>query len=111
MEVNSDVCVCYSGSSSHGERELSSLVGDNDLEHICRLVEVTDGGPAWIQMMDRSTPTMSYQAWRRDPEVGLIFHFSRGFYMLNCGQTKWMCLSVRMWSYVCLFVYAIMYMI
>lgn len=57
-------------SSSQNERELSSLVGEDDLEHICRLVEVTDGGPAWVQMMDRSTPTMGYQAWRRDPETG-----------------------------------------
>jgi hypothetical protein len=24
-------------------------------------------------MMDRSTPTMNYQAWRRDPEVGFLF--------------------------------------
>ncbi|XP_030530275.1 uncharacterized protein LOC115740820 [Rhodamnia argentea] len=57
-------------SSSQNERQLSSLVGEDELEHICRLVEVTDGGPAWIQMMDRSSPTMSYQAWRRDPETG-----------------------------------------
>ena len=34
-----------------------------------KLVEEKDGGPSWIQMMDRSTSTMSYQAWRRDPEV------------------------------------------
>ena len=46
---------------------------EDDLEHLCKLVEVKDGGPAWIQMMDRSTPTMNYQAWRRDPEVGFLF--------------------------------------
>ena len=46
-----------------------SLLSERDLEHICKLVEEKDGGPAWIQMMDRSTPRMSYQAWRRDPEV------------------------------------------
>ncbi|XP_030453952.2 uncharacterized protein LOC115675439 [Syzygium oleosum] len=57
-------------SSTQGERELSGLVGEDDLEHICRLVEVTDGGPAWIHMMDRSTSTMSCQAWHRDPETG-----------------------------------------
>ncbi|XP_030540187.1 uncharacterized protein LOC115747977 [Rhodamnia argentea] len=57
-------------SSSQGEREKSSLVNGDDLEHLCRLVEVKDGGPAWIQMMNRSVPTMSYQAWRRDPETG-----------------------------------------
>eukprot|EP00268_Persea_americana_P031491 TRINITY_DN3068_c0_g2_i3.p1 TRINITY_DN3068_c0_g2~~TRINITY_DN3068_c0_g2_i3.p1 ORF type:complete len:417 (-),score=75.64 TRINITY_DN3068_c0_g2_i3:340-1590(-) len=45
-------------------------VTTEDLEHLCELVEVKDGGPTWIQMMDRSTPTMSYQAWRRDPKTG-----------------------------------------
>lgn len=49
--------------------EQSSFVTEDDLEHLCRLVEEKDGGPVWIQMMDRSTPTMAYQAWRRDPEV------------------------------------------
>lgn len=44
-------------------------VTEHDLLHLWKLVEEKDGGPAWIQMMDRSTPTMSYQAWRRDPEV------------------------------------------
>ncbi|KAJ6724170.1 PROTEIN CP5 putative-RELATED [Salix viminalis] len=52
------------------EKEKSNLVMEDDLEHLCKLVEVKDGGPAWIQMMDRSTPTMNYQAWRRDPETG-----------------------------------------
>jgi hypothetical protein len=47
-------------------------VSGEDLEHLYRLVEERDGGPAWIQMMDRSTATMGYQAWRRDPEVA--FH-------------------------------------
>ncbi|KAH7521016.1 hypothetical protein JRO89_XSUnG0131300 [Xanthoceras sorbifolium] len=57
-------------SSSKSTKENSVVVAEDDLEHICRLVEVKDGGPAWIHMMDRSTPTMSYQAWRRDPENG-----------------------------------------
>lgn len=48
----------------------SILVKDDDLEHLCQLVEVKDGGPAWSQMMDRSTPTMSYKAWKREPEIG-----------------------------------------
>ncbi|KAF5460478.1 hypothetical protein F2P56_020342 [Juglans regia] len=57
-------------SLSQHDAEKSALVTGEDLEHICRLVEESDGGPAWIQMMDRSTPSMSYQAWRRDPETG-----------------------------------------
>ncbi|PKI64389.1 hypothetical protein CRG98_015249, partial [Punica granatum] len=59
--------VSESSSSVRG-KGISSLVMDDDLEYLCRLVEEKDGGPAWIQMMDRSTPTMGYQAWRRDPE-------------------------------------------
>lgn len=43
---------------------------ESDLVHLSKLVEEKDGGPSWIQMMDRSTPTMSYRAWRRDPETG-----------------------------------------
>ncbi|KAM0946727.1 putative START domain-containing protein [Dioscorea sansibarensis] len=41
-----------------------------DLDHLCKLVEGRDGGPVWHQMMDKSLPNMSYQAWRRDPESG-----------------------------------------
>ncbi|PON61130.1 START domain containing protein [Trema orientale] len=62
--VNSD------SGSSQLEGEKSSFVTGEDLQHLYRLVEEKDGGPAWIQMMDRSTPTMGYQAWRRDPETG-----------------------------------------
>lgn len=44
-------------------------VTTDDLEHLSRLVNETDGGPTWIPVMDRSQPTFSYQAWRRDSEV------------------------------------------
>ncbi|KAK3228202.1 hypothetical protein Dsin_008064 [Dipteronia sinensis] len=57
-------------SSSQLTKEKSVAVAEDDLEHLCRLVEVKDGGPAWIHMMNRSTSIMSYQAWRRDPENG-----------------------------------------
>ncbi|PRQ16747.1 putative START-like domain-containing protein [Rosa chinensis] len=56
--------------SSQIEQEESCNVSNEDLRHICQLVEEKDGGPAWIHMMDRSTPTMGYQAWRRDPQTG-----------------------------------------
>ncbi|CAA7015061.1 unnamed protein product [Microthlaspi erraticum] len=52
------------------EKVKSGFVTDDDFRHLWKLVEVKDGGPAWIQMMDRSTRTFSYQAWRRDPENG-----------------------------------------
>lgn len=50
--------------------EENPVVNKDDLAYICKLVEEKDGGPSWIQMMDRSTPTMTYRAWRRDPETG-----------------------------------------
>lgn len=45
-------------------------VNTGDLMHLWRLVEEKDGGPSWIHMMDRTLPTMRYQAWRRDPPNG-----------------------------------------
>ncbi|KAJ8763853.1 hypothetical protein K2173_003635 [Erythroxylum novogranatense] len=57
-------------SSSQLEKEKSRLLATQDLETLYKLVEVKDGGPAWSQMMDRSTQTMGYRAWRRDPENG-----------------------------------------
>ena len=44
-------------------------VNTGDLMHLWRLVEEKDGGPSWIHMMERTLPTMRYQAWRRDPPV------------------------------------------
>ncbi|CAN6234244.1 unnamed protein product [Urochloa humidicola] len=45
-------------------------VNTGDLMHLWRLVEEKDGGPSWIHMMERTLPTMRYQAWRRDPPNG-----------------------------------------
>lgn len=53
-----------------GSRKLAVM--DEDLEYLHRLVELTDGGPVWLPMMERSLPSFSYQAWRRDPEVRLL---------------------------------------
>ncbi|XP_027357131.1 uncharacterized protein LOC113866489 isoform X2 [Abrus precatorius] len=50
--------------------EISDAVRIDDLHHLWQLVEEKDGGLPWIQMMDRSTPTMSYKAWRREPKDG-----------------------------------------
>ena len=46
---------------------------DEDLEHLCNILQSKDGGPAWHQVMDCSTPTMYFQAWHRDPEVVFCF--------------------------------------
>ncbi|GAB4858109.1 hypothetical protein Ancab_016011 [Ancistrocladus abbreviatus] len=58
-----------SHSSARGSN-CSLFVNEADFRHLWKLVETKDGGPAWIQIMDRSTPTMTYQAWRRDPQTG-----------------------------------------
>lgn len=71
---------CSSSSSSELEGE-KSVVTETDLLYLDGLVEESDGGPAWIQMMDRSTSNMSYQAWRRDPEV----HFSSSWPCMLCA--------------------------
>ncbi|PKA47706.1 hypothetical protein AXF42_Ash014483 [Apostasia shenzhenica] len=47
-----------------------SAMTSGDLSYLSALVEVRDGGSAWIQMMDKTLPNMSYKAWRRDPEMG-----------------------------------------
>lgn len=59
--------------------EKVNVVTEEDLEHLCQLVEMKDGGPPWIQMMDRSTPSMSYKAWQRDPKVGKPFVLFKRF--------------------------------
>eukprot|EP00252_Welwitschia_mirabilis_P011341 TRINITY_DN254_c0_g1_i1.p1 TRINITY_DN254_c0_g1~~TRINITY_DN254_c0_g1_i1.p1 ORF type:complete len:313 (+),score=38.98 TRINITY_DN254_c0_g1_i1:383-1321(+) len=63
--------------SYKGQEELLS---NKDLEHFCQLLTETDGGPTWHLVMDRTTPTMTYQAWRRDPEVGPPEYRSRTVY-------------------------------
>ncbi|XP_042376245.1 uncharacterized protein LOC121969964 isoform X1 [Zingiber officinale] len=45
------------------------VVTDEDVEHLFRLVEETDEGPVWQKMMDKSLPSMSYQAWKREPKT------------------------------------------
>ncbi|XP_074583008.1 uncharacterized protein LOC141839203 isoform X2 [Curcuma longa] len=52
------------------EKSNKPVVTEEDLEHLFRLVEETDGGPAWQKMMEKSLPTMDYQAWKRDTEAG-----------------------------------------
>lgn len=54
---------------------MPSAVNEADIRHLYQLVEMQDEGPAWIHMMDRSTRTMTYQAWRRDPPVGFFLLF------------------------------------
>ncbi|KAL3613747.1 hypothetical protein CASFOL_041821 [Castilleja foliolosa] len=66
--------------STKPENEKSSVVNIDDLRHLHRLVEEKDEGPAWIKMMDKSISGMSYQAWRRDPEIGPPQYRSKTIY-------------------------------
>lgn len=68
---------CSSNSPEPGK---SIAVTSEDVEHLCRLVEGRDGGRAWTQILDRQTPTMLYQAWHRDPEIGPPQYRSRSVY-------------------------------
>ncbi|PNS99681.1 hypothetical protein POPTR_015G005000v4 [Populus trichocarpa] len=61
---------CSRSQLNEEQSNVASQVTEEDLEHLYQLVEVKDGGPTWMHMMDRSTPTMSYKAWRRDPKTG-----------------------------------------
>ena len=42
---------------------------ENDLEHLLQLLEVGNATREWQFMMDKTTPNMSYQAWRHEPQV------------------------------------------
>lgn len=64
-----------SSTSQQNEEQsnVANLVMEKDLKHLCQLIEMKDGGPTWIQMMDHSIPGMRYQAWRRHPKVKFLF--------------------------------------
>ena len=51
------------------KKDENHLLTNEDLKHLWQLVERKDSGPPWKHMMSRSTPSMHYQAWQRDPEV------------------------------------------
>lgn len=73
LKDNYSLINCPLSSTSKLNEEQSNVVTEEDFRHLWRLVEVKDGGPPWTKMMDRSTKTMDYQAWRRDPKVGLPY--------------------------------------
>ena len=66
---SSEEQISVSFSSSQLSNRENGVVTENDLEHLCHLIERKDGGPPWKQIMEHSTPTMSYQAWQRNPQV------------------------------------------
>ncbi|KAB5531585.1 hypothetical protein DKX38_018255 [Salix brachista] len=70
FQFSNDVMLYDLSQLNEEHSNVASLVTEEDLKHLNQLVEVKDGGPTWIHMMDRSTPTMRYEAWRRDPKNG-----------------------------------------
>ncbi|KAJ4722607.1 StAR-related lipid transfer protein like [Melia azedarach] len=58
------------------ERE-QDVVTENDLEHLLQLLEKKDGEMEWQSIMERSTPNMTYQAWRHEPETGPAVYRNR----------------------------------
>ncbi|KAG6429435.1 hypothetical protein SASPL_107486 [Salvia splendens] len=69
-----DTAVCSPSDMDH------PLITNEDLEHLCHLVERKDGGPPWKHMMECSAHDMSYQAWQRDPQSGPPQYCSRTVY-------------------------------
>lgn len=61
---------CVRSDVKAGEKE--PIVTEVDLEHFLHLLEGKDGVMDWQSLMERSTPNMTYQAWRHEPEVGFI---------------------------------------
>ncbi|CAL9225334.1 unnamed protein product [Arabidopsis halleri] len=62
---------------SDNMRVTEDIVTENDLEHLLQLLEVGNAAMEWQSMMDKTTPNMSYQAWRHEPETGPVIYRSR----------------------------------
>lgn len=90
--------VCPSFSDADNEQV---AVTEEDLETLMSYIDGTDGGPSWQLMMERSTASLQYQAWHRDPEFGptqyrtrIIFENAspdliRDFFWDDEFRTKW----------------------
>ncbi|CAN7111709.1 unnamed protein product [Brassica rapa subsp. narinosa] len=57
--------------------EEKDVVREKDLEHLLHLLEAGNDKMEWQSMMDKSTPNMSYQAWRHEPQTGPVVYRSR----------------------------------
>ncbi|ESR33364.1 hypothetical protein CICLE_v10005003mg [Citrus x clementina] len=68
------------GDASPGARTAEKeqhVVTENDLEHLLQLLERKDGEMEWQTLMEKSTPNMTYQAWRCEPETGPAVYRTR----------------------------------
>ncbi|KAK8495391.1 hypothetical protein V6N13_135831 [Hibiscus sabdariffa] len=64
-------------SSSKAEEIQQDIVTENDLAHLLHLLEGKEGEMEWQHMMEKTTPNMSYQAWRHEPENAPAIYCSR----------------------------------
>ncbi|PRQ36353.1 putative START-like domain-containing protein [Rosa chinensis] len=56
---------------------LQDVVTEADLDHLVNLIRGRDGELEWQSLMEKTTPTMAYKAWRHDPETGPTVYCSR----------------------------------
>ncbi|CAH8382124.1 unnamed protein product [Eruca vesicaria subsp. sativa] len=59
------------------DKSTEEIVREKDLKHLLHLLEAGNANMEWQSMMDKSTPNMSYQAWRHDPQSGPVVYRSR----------------------------------
>ncbi|AEE76714.1 Polyketide cyclase/dehydrase and lipid transport superfamily protein [Arabidopsis thaliana] len=67
----------FSRASDKVTEKEKDVVTEKDLEHLLHLLEAGNASFEWQSMMDKSTPNMSYQAWRHEPEIGPVVYRSR----------------------------------
>ncbi|KAE8686737.1 TPX2 family protein, putative isoform 1 [Hibiscus syriacus] len=67
----------YLRSSSIAEERQQDFVTENDLAHLLHLLKGKEGEMEWQHMMEKTTPNMSYQAWRHEPENAPAIYRSR----------------------------------
>ncbi|KAJ0264771.1 Polyketide cyclase/dehydrase and lipid transport superfamily protein [Hirschfeldia incana] len=53
------------------------IVTEKDLKHLLHLLKAENANMEWQSMMDKTTPNMSYQAWRHEPQTGPVVYRSR----------------------------------
>uniref|UniRef100_M4E4R2 START domain-containing protein n=1 Tax=Brassica campestris TaxID=3711 RepID=M4E4R2_BRACM len=73
------------GSDKDAEEE-KDVVREKDLEHLLHLLEAGNDKMEWQSMMDKSTPNMSYQAWRHEPQLPAAASAST-FLINSCSLT------------------------
>ncbi|XP_030476631.1 uncharacterized protein LOC115693713 [Syzygium oleosum] len=63
------------------DRVPNAALGETELKELMSHIMESDGGPPWQLMMERPTPTLTYKAWCRDPQVGPTQYRTRTVFM------------------------------